>query len=322
MSLYVSVIPMLEHLFSRYQSLFTQRLPTIVLTLMCVLAAWHSSQFGWMVIDYFHAPTLPSIPAPNTASTTLKIEPKKNINFQNLQGYHLFEPLPPPPKIEPPQSVVKPVVITPKAPLNAILHGTFVSKQAERSYAILSQGQNMSLVYLVGQFFAEDAILKHVANDYVIFDREGQEERLYMLGREPDESEVTNSLTVAQPTSAGPSNNAVILQIEDKLVLNKIENYRRNIKENPISMMGIVRGGPEILGGKMIGFKVNTGRDRDLLQQIGLRPQDVVIDVNGVPLNNFAAGITALQAVQDADEFVIKILRDGKPQTVFINLKQ
>ena len=64
----------------------------------------------------------------------------------------------------------------------------------------------------------------------------------------------------------------------------------------------------------MVGFRVNPGRDRATFEALGLRPGDVVTDINGTVLDDPSRGLQVFQALGEATKANVTMLRDGVPK--------
>ena len=68
---------------------------------------------------------------------------------------------------------------------------------------------------------------------------------------------------------------------------------------------------PYILNGQFLGFRLRPGRDRQLMQQLGLSNGDVITEVNGSRLNNPMQGFAMLRELTRAERISVRVLRNG-----------
>jgi general secretion pathway protein C len=79
---------------------------------------------------------------------------------------------------------------------------------------------------------------------------------------------------------------------------------------------------PVLDGGRMTGIRLSAGAsDAALMNQIGLRPGDVVTSVNGAPVDSLARGQQIIEGLRNASSARVTVLRDGRPTDVTISLK-
>ena len=68
---------------------------------------------------------------------------------------------------------------------------------------------------------------------------------------------------------------------------------------------------PKYLEGEMVGIQVNDIQSGSLYEKVGIEDGDVIVSVNGIPLDSMAAGGKILPQLGGPDGFEIDI--DGKP---------
>ena len=78
---------------------------------------------------------------------------------------------------------------------------------------------------------------------------------------------------------------------------------------------------PVLYGGRVTGIRLSAGADSSLMNQIGLRPGDVVTAVNGAPVDSIARGQQIIEGLRNASSARVTVLRDGRPADITISLK-
>jgi general secretion pathway protein C len=94
-----------------------------------------------------------------------------------------------------------------------------------------------------------------------------------------------------------------------------LRQYRDALNQDPQSVMDLVRAEPYREGDRLVGFRINPGRDRQVLARFGLRPGDIVTAVNGVKLDNPVKGLELIQNLQTANQVNVEVLRNGVTQS-------
>jgi general secretion pathway protein C len=94
------------------------------------------------------------------------------------------------------------------------------------------------------------------------------------------------------------------------------------ISQNASRLTDIVRLAPHIQEGRVVGFRVNPGRDRDSFEALGLLAGDVVTDINGIALDDATRGLQAFEALGEATMANVTVLRDGTPTVLVIDTSQ
>ena len=65
-----------------------------------------------------------------------------------------------------------------------------------------------------------------------------------------------------------------------------------------------------------------AGRDRRAFASLGLRPGDLVTEINGMALNNPAQGMEAFSTLSDATQVTLTLERNGQPVSLSVDVSQ
>jgi general secretion pathway protein C len=138
----------------------------------------------------------------------------------------------------------------------------------------------------------------------VILDRNGQQEALLL----PKQS--TASLSIARPPPPGQPNN----QFAD--------NLRRLAETNPGAFAEVVRPQPVFANGVQRGYRVYPGRNRQQFAKLGLQPGDLILSINGTPLDDPQRGMEIFNTMSSSDRVNVTIERNGQSQELTLNTAQ
>lgn len=274
-------------------------LPPGVTALLVVAIAYQLATLTWALVPG-------SVPSALPASTRGDSPAAQPIDFSTLVGASLFGEA-----AERPSGTAAPteVIDAPDTTLSLTLKG-FLSKEGDpNGEAIISSNRGEDRNYRVGQTIdgADGSTLHAVYSDRVLLDRNGQLETL----RLPKELTASGAGFTAMPpmpqVAPGPPGGG---------------SLRETIAENASRITDIVRVAPHVQEGQVVGFRVNPGRDRATFEALGLRPGDVVTDINGTVLNDPSQGLQVFQSLGETTQANVTILRDGVPQTVVIDTSQ
>jgi general secretion pathway protein C len=75
-------------------------------------------------------------------------------------------------------------------------------------------------------------------------------------------------------------------------------------------------------GGKMRGFRVYPGSNRQAFARLGLRPGDMVTAVNGTPLDDKDRAQEIFNTLSSSTEARVSVTRNGRQQELVLNLAQ
>lgn len=187
--------------------------------------------------------------------------------------------------------------------LPLVLVGIIAADDPEDGLAILGESAAGAKVYAVGDNIPGGAKLHQVLADKVIIDRNGVLETL-MLPR------------ALQAGAAPPSTTA--LQTEVPIM----DRMRKLIADDPGLMADIMRPQPVFAQGKQKGYRVYPGRNRQAFSRLGLRPGDLVMAINGTPLDDPARGAEIFRTLGSSSEAHITVMRSGQQQDLTLNIAQ
>lgn len=187
----------------------------------------------------------------------------------------------------------------PDTQMNLTLKGVLAGG-AKIAFAIIAQGQNGAEDFYGLGDQVSGAILREVHPDRVILERNGRFETL----RLPEEFGANSFIAETAENDSGlisnPSSPGEILS-----------NIRQKVMRNPTSFGEYAIPMPYNENGRLRGYKLMPQGDRTLFDTVGLSPDDVIIAINGVELNDPSQGIKALRSLQRAKSVDAKVLRNG-----------
>jgi general secretion pathway protein C len=159
-------------------------------------------------------------------------------------------------------------------------------------------------VHAVGDNVPGGAKLHSVYSDRVLLDRNGRLEYLTL----PHQSSAALNANPIQ--AAVPNQNPAF------------DRVRRLISEDPSVLSDIMRNQPVLMQGKLRGFRVYPGRNRQAFTRLGLRSGDLVIAINGTPLDDPARGDEIFRTIGSASEARVTVMRNGQQQDLSLNMAQ
>jgi general secretion pathway protein C len=101
-----------------------------------------------------------------------------------------------------------------------------------------------------------------------------------------------------------------------------MDRMRKLITEDPGLMADIMRPQPVFAQGKQKGYRVYPGRNRQAFTRLGLRPGDLVMAINGTPLDDPARGQEIFRTLGSSSEAHITVMRSGQQQDLTLNIAQ
>jgi general secretion pathway protein C len=187
--------------------------------------------------------------------------------------------------------------------MQLVLTGIIAGKDPRVGFAIVGENATAAKVHAVGDNVPGGAKLHSVYSDRVLLDRNGHLEYLTL-------PHTTGALNGTPVQAAVPNMNPAF------------DRVRRLITEDPSALSDIMRNQPVLMQGKLRGFRVYPGRNRQAFTRLGLRSGDLVIAINGTPLDDPARGDEIFRTIGSASEARVTVMRNGQQQDLSLNMAQ
>ena len=217
--------------------------------------------------------------------------------------------------------------------LSLMLRGTFSARDPATGIAVIADPSNGERAYTVGEDVVPGARLTAVYPDHIVLTHEGVEETL-TLPRDrnlapgdivkPTPATATSRGVASPIAAAAPtarSQPASSSAAQTAQLSGDWQQTVARLRQNPEEIMKHVQVMPVLDGGKLTGVRLSAGADATLIEQIGLRPGDVVTAVNGMPIDSFARGEEIMSNLKNSSSVHVTVLRDGKPIALTVGLQ-
>jgi len=270
----------------------TQTLPRALTVVLVVAIAWQLVQLTWLLLER-RAPqdSAELVMAPPPPSAT-----RKGIDVQAIASAHLF-------------GEAKEEQLAPEdakeTQMNLVLSAVFAANDPTKGVAVIGDSPQSSKVYACGAVVRPGTKLHSVYLDRVILERNGQLETLSLP--RPSTAGLAITRSAAAPR---PSNN----QFAD--------NLRRIAETNPTAFTEVVRPQPVFANGVQRGYRVYPGRNRQQFAKLGLQPGDLVLSINGTPLDDPQRGMEIFNTIGTSDRVSVTVERNGQSQELTLNTAQ
>jgi general secretion pathway protein C len=188
---------------------------------------------------------------------------------------------------------------------NLELKGTIASPEATMSAAIISDGNDDEKVYLIGDPIASGAKLHAVYTDRVVLNENG---RLTNL-RLPEEYRETTAAPVRRATTR-------------RTAAPQTESIQSVVSQNVARLADVIRPTPYFVNGQQQGYRVYPGRDRRQFAALGLRPGDLIKDIDGQSLTDPTQAMEIFQSLGTASQVSVTVERNGQPEVIVLKTDQ
>jgi len=189
---------------------------------------------------------------------------------------------------------------------NLSLKGTVASQRSEFSVAIISDGNNEEKVYAIDDPIGSSAKLHAVYADRVVLNENGVLTNLKL----PKEFPAGEAVTMRRATSntrRAPAGNQGIQAV---------------VAQNLTKLSDVIRPTPYFVNGQQSGYRVYPGRNRQQFAALGLRPGDLIKDIDGQSLTDPTQAMQVFQGLGSAEQVTVTVERNGQPQTIILKTSQ
>jgi general secretion pathway protein C len=198
-------------------------------------------------------------------------------------------------------TAVQPSTAVP-ASVSLVLVGTLASSQAGHGYALIGPTAQSVKTYAVQDALPGGARLIEVYADHVILENGGRQEQLNLPHATPINTPVANNSSAPKPDT--------------------FQNTLQKVQSDPTVLAEVLKPMPQFEGGHLKGFKAFPGNDRTRFEKLGLKPGDLITQVNNVPFTDPANGLEMLKSLSSAQSAALTIDRDGQMVSLTIDANQ
>jgi len=185
-----------------------------------------------------------------------------------------------------------------------VLVGTIVA--GEDSFALIKSGSKTS-IFQLGDELAPGVFVSEISRKLVVLKDHGVRKELPLKQRKG-----AGARLVRQKNPAA-SKRGIVAVDENSWKISKA--VAKNARLNLNSLLQTARMIPQVKNGKTVGFKLVELEKGSLLEQIGLRVGDLVVEINHVKLNSPEKALQIFQQIREANNISLGLMRNGKLET-------
>lgn len=281
-------------------SAVNQLLPRWVTLLLVIAIAWQLARIIWMLIPGSSA----GDPIVATASQVSAVAaPGSRANVQAIANAHIFGTA----STDGAVTEAPPVIDEDLAETrqNLSLKGTIASSQPGEGLAIIADSRNEEKLYGIRDTVVPGTTLHAVYPDRVVLN-EGGALRALKLPKEFPQSQAPVRRSTTSVNRASSSNRSI----------------QTVVSQNVAKLADVVRPTPYMVAGQMQGYRVYPGRDRKQFAALGLRPGDLIKDINGAALTDPQQAMQIFQSLGSSDQVSVTVVRNGQPQSLILKTSQ
>lgn len=190
--------------------------------------------------------------------------------------------------------------------INLTLNGTVASEIPKYSIAIISDGGADQKVYTIGDAVDTVASLHAVYADRVVLNERG----------------ALTSLKLPREFKDAPASSIARRTTTPRQRVENTQSIQAVVTENLTKLTDVIRPTPYRVDGQQVGFRVYPGRDRRQFAALGLRPGDIIKDIDGQALSDASQAMQVFQSLGTAEQVTVTIERSGQSETLTLKTSQ
>lgn len=277
-------------------------LPPWVGLLLVIAIAWQIARIIWMLVPGPAAGD--SVPLP-AYTPSASVEATTAVDVQAIVDAHMFGLA----DAQAVDAAPAPVVdenLSDTRLTNLSLKGTVSSEIPEYSVAVISDGNNEEKVYAVGDPIGSSAKLHAVYADRVVLNENGVLTNLKL----PKEFASVRAAPTRRATSS------------TRQTARDRQNIQAVVSQNLTKLSDVIRPTPYFVNGQQSGYRVYPGRDRQQFSALGLRPGDLIKDIDGQSLTDPTQAMQIFQSLGTSEQVTVTVERNGQPETIVLKTSQ
>ena len=279
-----------------------RRVPPWVSLLLVIAIAWQIAKIIWLLVPGPAAGDPVALPASAAAGRSSMA----GTDVQAIASTHMFG-------VADQQAADAAPVMSEDENLvdtrltNLSLKGTVASAIPEFSVAVIADGNQDEKVYAIDDAIGNNVKLHAVYADRVVLNENGALTNL-KLPREFTGTTATPARRTTRNVRQATSSNSSSIQSV--------------LSQNLTRLSDVIRPTPYFVNGQQSGYRVYPGRNRQQFASLGLRPGDLIKDIDGQSLTDPTQAMQIFQALGTSDQVTVTVERNGQPETIILKTSQ
>jgi general secretion pathway protein C len=185
-----------------------------------------------------------------------------------------------------------------------LLIGTVVA--GDDSLALIQSGGKAG-IFQLGEELAPGLVVNEIGRKLVVLMDQGVRRELALEQRKGAKAQLLKQ------SNASVTKQGIVAVDESRWQISKAvaDNARANLN----SLLQTARMIPQVNNGNTVGFKLVELNKGSLLEKIGLRVGDLIVEINQVKLDSPEKALQIFQQVREANNITLGLVRNGKPET-------
>jgi len=278
-------------------------LPPWVALILVVAIGWQLAQIIWMLVP---APASGDIVQTPTGIQSSTASAGTSADIQAIATNHLFGEANP--EAAPTPVVAEDEGFRDTTIPNLVLKGTISSAVPEFSVAVIADNNADQKVYAIGDAVASRAKLHAVYAERVVLNESGALTNLRIPQEFPASQATSRRRNTTSTRQSARNTNA--------------QSIQNVVAQNLTKLTDVIRPTPYLVNGEQAGYRVYPGRNRQQFAALGLRPGDLIKDIDGQSLSDPTQAMQVFQSLGTAEQVTVTVERNGQPQTIVLKTSQ
>ncbi|WP_039988744.1 type II secretion system protein GspC [Paraglaciecola arctica] len=283
-----------------------QKLNLLVVMLLAIFLLAYAAELTWRLWPQ---------PASNSRITNMSsgqpvIQKNANnrLNLADIKRLNLFGNYDAAPVVE-----TEEITDAPVTRLSLTLTGVVASSAKDQGAAIIENNKQQQTYGIGEKIEGTNASLKEVYADRVIIKNGASHETLMLDGVDYKKNVVQVPVKSAQQNN--PSSNRRTLS-DDAI------QASRDLQQQPASFVDYISVSPHRPNGELSGYQVSPGKKPALFAAVGLKPGDVITDINGLDLTDMQQALEAMNMLKELQSLQMTVQREDELITIYLDLPQ
>ncbi|MDH3613960.1 MAG: type II secretion system protein GspC [Gammaproteobacteria bacterium] len=278
-------------------------LPAWVSLLLIVVIAWQLARIVWMLVPGPSAGDTVTAPANGLVAAS---QSDSSADLQAIVTAHMFGIADADPDENPQPLAEDTSNLRDTRLVNLLLKGTIAATREEMAIAIIADNNDEEKVYTIGDPVTSGADLHAVYADRVVLNENG----------------VLTNLKLPKDFPAGTPTIARRNITTTSRATNSKQSIQAVVAQNVSKLADVIRPTPYFVNGQQQGYRVYPGRNRQQFAALGLRPGDLIKDIDGQALTDPTQAMQIFQSLDSADQVSVTVERNGQPQVIVLSTSQ
>lgn len=199
--------------------------------------------------------------------------------------------------------------------LNLTLIG--VLEKGSDSIAVIQIGNGPQTPYRLGDTVQSGVKLISAETKWVVLENQGVRETLFL--EDVEAITETEPSVAATPSSSSNGGETRVLSARKQ---ERLIAYHRQLRENPLNLMDVVKIRPFYQGSDLLGFEIRPGTEPGLFTDLGFESKDIITQINNIQFDSFAMAAMQAPTLIDDETYQVHLLRKNQPLQLSVSIAQ